>query len=258
MQLFALGVSVGLQNGLANVSLALNSVSSFQLAKLMSCPVIAVVEWVWLGNVLSFKRCCCLVVLVLSVGLAQGQDFAFSAQGCSVALLWCLPTAFNKCYYAKLLKRPDNTPDPLGTLFAVIPGSIVGGLLMSHLFDPPGLEQWVYEKTRWQIGWVLGQGLLLGFLLQLSSIAVIKHNSALTHTISGQFKSILILLGGFAMFGDRTSTLGVAASCVALTAMALYAVCALAEKKGKSDVTLRSTIVKNELGETIPMNKKHE
>ena len=103
MQLGALGVSVGLQNGLSNLSLALNSVSSFQLAKLLSCPIVALLEWRWLGRALSRRRVLLLVVITVAVGIAQKQDFAFTVTGCSVAMMWCAPAAFNKCAYAKVL-----------------------------------------------------------------------------------------------------------------------------------------------------------
>ena len=83
--IFALNIGSAILVG--NLSLIHNSITVYQLAKLMVIPCILAINYVWFRTVVEPKILACLMLIVLGMALVIGGDFYLNFFGSIIALL---------------------------------------------------------------------------------------------------------------------------------------------------------------------------
>uniref|UniRef100_A0A6N2NG03 Sugar phosphate transporter domain-containing protein n=1 Tax=Salix viminalis TaxID=40686 RepID=A0A6N2NG03_SALVM len=176
LSLFTLGCVMSLSTGLANVSLKYNSVRFYQMAKIAVTPSIVLAEFIWFKKRASFSKVVAISVVSIGVAVATVTDLQFSLIGACVALAWIIPSA-------------KTAPITLLFLATLIP-----------FFDPSGVfsYDWNFRNTA-----LILTSALLGFLLQWSGALALGATSAISHVVLGQFKTCVVLLGNFYIFGSN-------------------------------------------------------
>ncbi|XRB01352.1 TPT domain-containing protein [Pycnococcus provasolii] len=89
---------------LSQLSLKVNSVGVYQLAKLTQGPLVATVEYFWLGKRLSVKRAILLGAMMAFVGLATVGDLETSIVGVTFALSAVAATSLESVIFGYLHK----------------------------------------------------------------------------------------------------------------------------------------------------------
>ncbi|KAE9458368.1 hypothetical protein C3L33_09724, partial [Rhododendron williamsianum] len=201
--LFSLGVVMAFASGLANTSLKHNSfltiklicsVGFYQMAKIAVTPTIVLAEFVLFRKTVTFNKILALAVVSVGVAVATVTDLEFNLFGACVAVAWIIPT------------------------------------LMPWL-DPPGGFSFV---------WNLGNSsavlisALLGFLLQWSGALALGATSATSHVVLGQFKTCVILLGGYVLFDSDPGFVSICGAVTALLGMSIYTSLNLKESQESS------------------------
>merc|ERR1719427_1839008 len=129
-------------------------------------------------------------LMIAGSALAALNDLAFNLRGYTYVLLNDLFTAGNGVLMKKKLESKDLGKYGLmyyNSLFMLLPASIFA-------FQTGDLHR-VYEFSGWSNHWFTFQFLLscfFGFILIFSTVLCTAHNSALTTTIIGCLKNILI------------------------------------------------------------------
>ncbi|EPS64147.1 hypothetical protein M569_10633, partial [Genlisea aurea] len=215
--LLSLGVVMSLSTGLANVSLKYNSVGFYQMAKIAVTPAIVLAEFVLLRKRISTRKVIALTVVSVGVSIATVTDLQFHLFGAFIAVAWIVPSAVNKILWSNLQQQDNWTA--MALMWKTTPITLFFLVVLMPYLDPPG-----FLSFDWRLGnsVAIGSSAVLGFLLQWSGALALGATSATTHVVLGQFKTCVILLGGFVLFGSnpgRTSILGAA---TALIGMSLY------------------------------------
>ncbi|KAG6771450.1 hypothetical protein POTOM_022812 [Populus tomentosa] len=266
LSLFTLGFVMSLSTGLANVSLKYNSVGFYQMAKIAVTPSIVLAEFIWFKKRVSFSKVLALTVVSIGVAVATVTDLQFSLFGACVALAWIIPSAVNKILWSTLQQRESWTA--LALMWKTTPITLFFLATLIPFFDPPGVfsYDWNFRNTalillsavlgfllQWSGALALGlahDALKERFLLQgmVCAIKAVKYTlratSAISHVVLGQFKTCVVLLGNFCIFGSNPGMTSISGAFMAIAGMSGYTYLNIHNPKpqtGKSSPTKSST-----------------
>ncbi|KAM7477866.1 hypothetical protein LguiA_026079 [Lonicera macranthoides] len=216
-QLLVLGIVMSLSTGLANVSLKFNSVGFYQMAKIAVTPAIVLAEFVHFRKKISFQKVLALTVVSIGVAVATVTDLQFHFFGACIAVAWIIPSAVNKILWSNL--QQQESWNALALMWKTTPITLFFLVMMMPSLDPPGVLSfnWSFYNTT-----IIGASAVLGFLLQWSGALALGETSATTHVVLGQFKTCVILLGGFVMFGNNPGATSICGAITALLGMSFY------------------------------------
>ncbi|XP_048334123.1 nucleotide-sugar uncharacterized transporter 2 [Ziziphus jujuba] len=215
--LFSLGVVMSFSSGLANTSLKHNSVGFYQMAKIAVTPSIVIAEFIIYRKTISSKKVLSLVIVSLGVAIATVTDLEFNLFGALIAVAWIIPSAINKILWSNLQQQGNWTA--LALMWKTTPTTIFFLLALMPWLDPPGILSFKWDVTNSTAVLISAA---LGFLLQWSGALTLGATSATTHVVLGQFKTCVILLGGYILFNSDPGLVSICGAVLALCGMSIY------------------------------------
>ncbi|KAK6947117.1 Sugar phosphate transporter domain [Dillenia turbinata] len=215
--LFALGTVMAFSSGLANASLKHNSVGFYQMAKISVTPTIVLAEFIWYKKTISFEKVIALAVVSIGVAVATVTDLEFNFFGACIAIAWIIPSATNKILWSNMQHRHNWTA--LALMWKTTPTTIFFLLALMPCLDPPGVLSFKWDVNNTSAIFISAA---LGFLLQLSGALALGATSAVSHVVLGQFKTCVILLAGYLLFGSDPGFISICGAVVALGGMTVY------------------------------------
>ncbi|KAL0301047.1 UNVERIFIED_CONTAM: Nucleotide-sugar uncharacterized transporter 2 [Sesamum radiatum] len=219
--LFALGAVMAFASGLANTSLKHNSVGFYQMAKIAVTPTIVTAEFILFRKIISFSKVVALIVVSFGVAIATVTDLEFNLFGACVAVAWIVPSAINKILWSNLQQQGNWTA--LALMWKTTPVTIFFLVALMPWLDPPGVLSFKWDATN---GTAILISALLGFLLQWSGALALGSTctatSATSHVVLGQFKTCVILLGGYLLFDSDPGIVSIIGAVLALCGMSVY------------------------------------
>ncbi|KAF7806704.1 nucleotide-sugar uncharacterized transporter 1-like [Senna tora] len=242
--LFTLGFVMSLSTGLANVSLKYNSIGFYQMAKIAVTPSIVLAELVLYRKRVSMAKGLALTVVSIGVAVATVTDLQFHAFGACVALAWIIPSAVNKILWSRLQQQENWTA--LALMWKTTPITLIFLAAMLPCLDPPGVFSfdWNFQNTS-----VIFASAILGFLLQWSGALALGATSAISHVVLGQFKTCVLLLGNYYLFGSNPGKTSISGAFTAIAGMSVYTYLNLKPQSSKvSPRQPSSTLPKSKLG----------
>ncbi|KAG9159945.1 hypothetical protein Leryth_005703 [Lithospermum erythrorhizon] len=210
--LFGLGLVMAFASGLANTSLQHNSVGFYQMAKIAVTPTIVIAEFVIFRKTISFKKVLALAVVSVGVAVATVTDLEFNIFGACIAVIWIIPSAINKILWSRLQQQSNWTA--LALMWRTTPVTVFFLLALMPWLDPPGVLAFQWNANN--VSAILISA-LLGFLLQWSGALALGATSATSHVVLGQFKTCVILLGGYMLFGSDPGVTSIGGAVTTLT-----------------------------------------
>nr|AFK36028.1 unknown [Lotus japonicus] len=224
--IFALGAVMAFASGLANTSLKYNSVGFYQMAKIAVTPTIVLAEFILFGKTISFKKVLALAVVSAGVAVATVTDLEFNFFGAIVAVIWIIPSAINKILWSTLQQQGNWTA--LALMWKTTPITVFFLVALMPWIDPPGILSFKWDVNN---STTIMVSALLGFLLQWSGALALGATSATTHVVLGQFKTCVILLGGYLLFKSDPGVISIRGAVVALSGMSIYTTLNLQESQ---------------------------
>ena len=219
----AMAVLLGTVTPLNNMSLQLNPIGFYQVAKLAVTPGVVVLERLLDGKTPSRGRAACLVAVCFFVVKMHGaRDAAgdpVSAAGLAAVGLWVPLAAGYKVQFGRLRRHLGNC-STMGLMYALFPYAIAVQLLLSPLVDPPGVTS--YAWTPRSLALVLASG-LGAFLVNYSGFLVIGHLGGIAHVLLGQAKSAGTMLAAAVVFGTSYAAAELLCAAGAMASICAYA-----------------------------------
>ncbi|CAA6674413.1 unnamed protein product [Spirodela intermedia] len=215
--LFSLGAVMAFSTGLANVSLKHNSVGFYQMAKISVTPTIVLAEFILFRKKVSTHKVLSLVVVSTGVAIATVTHLEFNFFGACIAVAWILPSAVNKILWSNLQQTENWTA--LALMWKTAPVTVFFLVALMPLLDPPGIFSFNWDMNN-TLAVIVSA--LFGFLLQLSGALALGATSATSHVVLGQFKTCVIMLGGYLFFNSEPGMVSLCGVVVALCGMSLY------------------------------------
>lgn len=236
--LFSLGAVMAFASGLANTSLKHNSVGFYQMAKIAVTPTIVFAEFILFKKTTSSNKALALAVVSAGVAVATVTDLEFNLFGALVAIAWIIPSAINKILWSNLQQQGNWTA--LALMWRTTPVTIFFLLALMPWLDPPGVLSFNWDLTNSSAVLISA---ILGFLLQWSGALALGATSATTHVVLGQFKTCVILLGGYLIFSSDPGFVSICGAFTALCGMSVYTSLNLQESSESSSKQLPKQIL---------------
>lgn len=192
---------------LTNISLQLNSVGFYQVMKVLTTPIIALIEYVLYGKVLKYDIISSLTLICIGVAGASLTDIKLNLSGTLVAMLGVLVTSFYQIWVGT--EQRDLEANALQLLYYQAPVSAL--MLVPLIFvldDVPKLVEFDYSTDATRPLVLLSCAIAL--FVNLSTFLVIGATSPISYNVLGHFKLSLVVVGGFLLFGyavDRSNIL---------------------------------------------------
>ncbi|KAB2044520.1 hypothetical protein ES319_D01G096500v1 [Gossypium barbadense] len=216
-------------SGLANTCLKYNSVGFYQMAKIAVTPTIVFAEFIRLRKTISFKKVLALAVVLAGIAVATVTDLEFNAFGACIAIAWIIPSAINKILWSNLQQEANWTS--LALMWKTTPITIFFLLALMPWLDPPGVLSFKWDINNSTAVLTLA---LLGFLLQWSGALAVGATSATSHVVLGQFKTCVIVVGGYLLFNSDPGFVSRCGAVAALGGTSVYTSLSLKETNHQS------------------------
>mmetsp|Transcript_6253 Transcript_6253/g.24369 ORF Transcript_6253/g.24369 Transcript_6253/m.24369 type:complete len:330 (-) Transcript_6253:57-1046(-) len=206
-----------------NLSLQANSVGTYQLMKVMTTPIVVLVQFLAFGVSLPLQLVITLIPICVGVALATVSDVHFSMEG----LLWGALGVFATCFYQLFVKTKQSE---LGCSFFQLlyyqaPQAAVVVSVMTPFLDrlsgPDGVATYFQEASQEALTWIFVSA-VLAFLVNLSTYLVITRTSPVTYQVLGHFKLVIILTAGVVWFNEEANSQRLLGMILALLGIILY------------------------------------
>lgn len=183
---------------LTNMSLVYNTVGFYQLIKVLTTPLLVIIQSLFYQKTFSIKVKLALTITCIGVTVATVSDSEANFFGTLVALLALLVTCMYQIWVGT--KQSELQCNSFQLLYYQAPISCV--MLIPISFFSDNLANTYYAPCTETVCWVIFSG-VLAFLVNISIFLVIGKTSPVTYNVLGHFKLCVILSLGFLAFGDE-------------------------------------------------------
>lgn len=183
---------------LTNMSLVYNNIGFYQLIKVLTTPLLVIIQTFFYQKTFSTKVKLSLTVTCIGVAIATGSDSQANFFGTFVALSALLVTCLYQIWVGT--KQSELQCNSFQLLYYQAPISCV--MLIPMAFFCDNLSETYYTPCSGTVMWILFSG-ILAFLVNISIFLVIGKTSPVTYNVLGHFKLCVILSLGFIAFGDN-------------------------------------------------------
>ncbi|XP_053321517.1 solute carrier family 35 member E3 [Spea bombifrons] len=186
-----------------NLSLQNNTIGTYQLAKVMTTPVIIFIQSIWYKKSFSFRIQLTLVPITLGVFLNSYYDVKFNMLGMVFAALGVLVTSLYQVWVGT--KQQELQVNSMQLLYYQAPLSSAMLLSVVPFFEPVIGEGGIFGPwSATALVMVIFSG-IIAFTVNLSIYWLIGNTSPVTYNMFGHFKFCITLLGGYILFKDPLS-----------------------------------------------------
>jgi solute carrier family 35 protein E3 len=242
-----------------NLSLLLNKVGFYQIAKLLIIPFVCLVERFWLGKQFSGRVILSVITVVCGVGIVTVSDFAMGDNllGLVVAALSVVSSGMQQIFCRSMQQKHKLSSHEL--LSNTAPAQGWSLLLIGPFLDYYVVDAWVLDFN-WSTAAAvtLGASCALAVLVNLSQFACLGRFTAVSYQVLGHSKTILVLLGGWLFLGDVITAKQAAGMVLAVAGMVGYGIASSQEaapakaadkKSGAEDV--ETPLLKEDLATAV-------
>eukprot|EP00760_Papus_ankaliazontas_P021365 PhM_4_TR1867/c0_g1_i1/m.6980/K15285/SLC35E3; solute carrier family 35, member E3 len=201
---------------LTNISLQLNTVGFYQLAKVLTTPVIVVIQTLYYGETFPLNIKASLGLTCVGVALASATDVGLNFLGSFIAGIAVLVTSQYQIWVGTKQKELDCNSWQL--LYYQAPISAAMLIPIIPLFD----DLSTLETPTFNSACVIFFSCLLALLVNVSIFLVIGKTSPVTYNVLGHFKLTLILVLGFMLFGYPLDPRNICAIMITLSGIFWY------------------------------------
>lgn len=204
-----------------NLSLMLNSVGFYQIAKLSIIPTCCFMEALLNAKTFSREVRISVLVVMAGVGVCTVTDVAVNLPGFVAAVVAVLSTTLQQVYIGTLQRKHNVGSFDLLSKTAPIQAVclIVSGPLVDYILTGKSILE--YKLSRGSVG-AICISCFLALFVNMSTYLCIGKFSAVTFQVLGHMKSFLVLGLGWLLFQSVLSYKNLLGMAMAVVGMVLY------------------------------------
>ncbi|KAJ7517831.1 hypothetical protein O6H91_21G041300 [Diphasiastrum complanatum] len=204
-----------------NLSLMLNSVGFYQIAKLSMIPVVCVLEWILHSKTYTREVKTAVVVVVLGVGICTVTDVSVNWKGSLAALVAVISTSLQQIFIGSLQKKHNIGSFDLLSKTAPIQAAslLLLGPFVDYVLNGRNLLE--YNLTAGSI-FFIGLSCFLAVFCNISQYLCIGRFSAVSFQVLGHMKTVCVLILGWVLFDSRLTVRNMLGMVMAVVGMIIY------------------------------------
>ncbi|EFJ17616.1 hypothetical protein SELMODRAFT_92835 [Selaginella moellendorffii] len=213
-----------------NLSLLLNSVGFYQIAKLSMIPVVCVLERVLNAKTYSRPVILSVIMVVFGVAIVTVTDVTVNFKGFMAAVMAVLATALQQIFIGSLQKKHNVSSFELLSKTAPIQAASL--LPLGPFMDFALTGNYLLNYTLSTAAFLfISLSCLLAVGCNVSQYLVIGRFSAVTFQVLGHIKTVCVLAMGWLFFHDIITSKNILGMVITVIGMVFYGRAAEAEKK---------------------------
>ncbi|KAK9807322.1 hypothetical protein WJX73_001596 [Symbiochloris irregularis] len=243
-----------------NLSLMINSVSFYQIAKLLIIPFVCLVEKFWLKRTFSTSVITSVVIVIVGVAIVTVTDLSVqgSVFGVSIAALSVGTSGMQQIFCRTMQQQHRLSAHELLANTAPVQGWTL--LAIGPFLDRYVSGTWVsnYEWSGVAMT-VLFLSCACAIFVNLSQFACLGRFSAVSFQVLGHMKTVCVLLGGWAFLGDHITSKQLMGMALAVAGMVLYGFATLPKPRGgESGMTVKAkqSLDEGEVAHLLPSDAR--
>mmetsp|Transcript_12657 Transcript_12657/g.21438 ORF Transcript_12657/g.21438 Transcript_12657/m.21438 type:complete len:347 (+) Transcript_12657:165-1205(+) len=204
-----------------NLSLMMNTVGFYQIAKLSIIPLICCIDYIWLYKRFNSKIIMAIGVVLLGVGISTVSDVGFNVPGVIVAGIAVFSTAMQQVLVGHLQKKHQiganelvSTTAPIQAISLLILGPMLDRLIVGRYI-------WEYEMNVPTMVYLLWS-CFLAAVVNISQFFCIGRFSAISFQVLGNTKTVGVLFFGWMLFDHIVTWRNMTGMSMAVLGMFLY------------------------------------
>ncbi|KAK2076375.1 hypothetical protein QBZ16_000900 [Prototheca wickerhamii] len=217
LMIFALVADISILT--LNLSLMINTVSFYQIAKLLIIPFVCLIERFYMGRTFSNEVLATIGLVVVGVAVVTVEDLQLdiSAFGALIAGVSVVSSGLQQIFVRTMQQKHKLSSYEL--LSKTAPAQAWTLLLMGPFVDKVVSGTWVFQyQPYYGAMFCLAASCLLAVLVNVSQFMCLGRFSA----VLGHSKTIIVLLGGWLFLGDELSTRKLLGMTLAVSGMIWY------------------------------------
>jgi solute carrier family 35 protein E3 len=212
---------------LNNLSLQMNTVGFYQVAKIAVTPTVIAIEFICYQKTVSRQVAAATALLLVGIAFCTvaEKEVGASLAGVVVAITSVSMSALYQVWTGA--KQKELELSGLQLLHAVAPIAVALLAVMIPILEPVGFADpkpgtiLGYSMTATAAGWILISS-VLGLMVTASTFLFIGATSALTYNVVGHLKTIGIVAAGVFLFGDSMEPKKLMGLVMAMTGIVWY------------------------------------
>ncbi|GAB4814419.1 hypothetical protein N2152v2_001465 [Parachlorella kessleri] len=222
-----------------NLSLLLNPVSTYQIAKLLIIPFVCLVERFVFGRIFSTQVIGTILMVVFGVSIVTLEEISFDGTplGLMIAAGSVVSSGMQQILVRTMQKKHNLSSNEL--LGATAPSQAASLLLFGPFIDKLVSSTWVFSYS-FSAGALVFLMLSCGLavLVNISQFMCLGRFTAVTFQVLGHAKTILVLMGSWLFLGETASTKKLFGMVLAVAGMVLYGKASMAQAPPPPPVVL--------------------
>ncbi|KAF7995082.1 hypothetical protein HCN44_004554 [Aphidius gifuensis] len=183
---------------LSNLSLAHNTVGTYQVAKMLTTPCVIFLQILFYKKSFSLLVKLTLLPIIFGVIINFYYDIQFNITGTIYATLGVLITSLYQVWVNR--KQMELQMDPMQLLYYQAPLSAALLLVLVPIVEP--VQQTITHSWSYMDILMVLSSSVVSFFVNLTSYWIIGHTSPLTYNMVGHGKFCLLIIGGSIMFNE--------------------------------------------------------
>ncbi|KAH7673970.1 Glucose-6-phosphate/phosphate and phosphoenolpyruvate/phosphate antiporter domain-containing protein [Dioscorea alata] len=222
-----------------NLSLMLNTVGFYQIAKLSIAPVVCVMEMIFRDKHFSREVKMSVVIVVLGVGICTVTDVRVNAQGFICACVAVAATAWQQIRIEYFQEKYSISSFELLSKTAPIQAIslLIFGPFIDYYLNHVNLLN--YKASVGAVLFIL-LSCTLAVFCNVSQYMCIGRFSAVSFQVLGHMKTVCVLILGWVLFDSQLTFKNILGMAMAVIGMVLYSWARQLEKQAKESVTKTS------------------
>ena len=219
-----------------NLSLMMNHVGFYQLAKLLQIPTVCMLEVIFFGRRVSTRLAQAIVIVMFGVGVATVQETSMNLWGTVVALIGVLATSAQQILVSQLQSEYSiSSNDLLGRTAPLMAAAMLSiGPFLDQLLTGSFITEyyWTTEAMAFLIA-----SCLLAIWVNISQYMCIGTFSALSFQVIGHVKTVFIFFFGWVFFSIPITVNNVVGGSIAIAGITYYSHISTVEKEREKVAT---------------------
>jgi len=204
-----------------NVSLLVNSVGFYQIAKLLIIPFVCCVELFWMKRAFTPEVTACVATVFMGVAIVTVTDMDVNTFGMAIAAVSVVSSGMQQIMCGTMQRKHGLSSHQLLSNTAPMQGCML--LLLGPYMDHAISGRWVmgYEYSVPAL-LMLCTSCSVAVLVNISQFACLGRFSAVTFQVLGHTKTVLVLLISWLYLGEHMSLRKLLGIVLAVAGMAGY------------------------------------